>query len=230
MLEVNRKSHPYFIKYPVKYILLSFLFLISTHSYSQSTHWPGIPLLDESGVVLLNQTTFIGVISTAAVSYGLAQFVFKDNKPLHFHQARVGVFGTYGGTIIMENYGIEKRLAPWFGLGLEINNQQWIYEDGNGAGMGLNTYYRWHLLGKKKLSPYLEYGAGFFYGFSEFPPNGTNFTFNLTTQLGAEYTLDTKDKIRLSYGNIHQSNNGLLDPNPDEDGNGFNFTYLMALK
>jgi len=198
--------------------------------YSQCNQWPGIPVLDESGVILLDQRTFIGVLSAATISYGLAQFIFKDNAHLNYYQARAGVFGTLGGTVMMENFGIEKRLTPWFGLGLEINNQQWIYEEGNGAGMGFNTYYRWHLFGRKKLSPFIEYGAGFFYGFSEFPPDGTNFTFNLTTQVGAEYTFENKNKLRLGYGHIHQSNNDLLEPNPGEDGNGLNITHLWSWK
>jgi len=205
---------------------MAILLFISTSSYSQESEWGGFPGLDESGIVLLDQSTFIGVISVAALSYGLAQFVFNDTEAFNYYQVRAGVFGTTGGTVLMENFGIEKRLAPWFGLGLEINNQQRIYEEKNGAGIGFNTYYRWHLFGKKRISPYIEYGAGFFYGFSEFPPNGTNFTFNLTTQVGAEYTLENKDKLRLGYGHIHQSNNELLDPNPGEDGNGFNITYL----
>jgi len=45
-----------------------------------------------------------------------------------------------------------------------------------------------------------------------------------------EYTTERKNKLRLSYGHIHQSNNDLLDPNPGEDGNGFNFTYLWFWK
>jgi len=178
----------------------------------------------------MDQNSFIGVISLAAVTYGLAKFVFNNNKALNFYQVRAGVFGTEGGTVVMENFGIEKRVAPWFGLGLEVNNQQWIYEEKNGAGIGFNTYYRWHLFGRKKISPYLEFGAGLFYGFSEFPPNGTNFTFNLATQLGAEYTFENNDKLRLGYGHIHQSNNELLDPNPGEDGNGLNLTYLWFWK
>lgn len=214
----------------MKYLLISFILFISINGKAQGSQWPGIPLFNESGMVLMNQNTFIGVISSAAVSFGLAQFIFKDVKHLDFHQARFGVFVTLGGIVIMENYGIEKRIAPWFGLGLEINNQQWIYEERNGAGMGFNTYYRWHLFGRKKISPFIEYGAGFFFGFSEFPPNGTNFTFNLTTQLGGEYTFENKNKLRLGYGHIHQSNNDLLNPNPGEDGNGFNVTFLWFWK
>jgi hypothetical protein len=88
---------------------------------------------------------------------------------LSFYQARVGIFDTVGRTVIMENFGVDKRLAPWFALGLEINNQQWIYKEGNGAGLGIYTYYRWHLFGKRKLSPYLAYGAGIFYFFLQLP-------------------------------------------------------------
>lgn len=214
----------------MRYLLTSFLIFISLNGYSQDGQWPSIPLINDSGLVLIDQNSFIGVISAATISFGLAQFVFKDNKNLNFYQARMGGFGTTGGKVIMENFGIEKRIAPWFGLGLEVNNQQWIYEEKNGAGMGFNLYYRWHLFGRKKLSPFLEYGTGFFFGFSEFPPNGTNFTFNLTTQIGAEYTFENKNKLRMSYGHIHQSNNELFDPNPGEDGNGFNITFLWFWK
>ena len=120
----------------------------------------------------------------------------------------------------MENFGFEKRLDSWFGLDLEINNQQSINEEKNRAGIRFNTNYWWHLFGRRRIGPQIEYGAGFFSGFSEFPPNGTNLTFNLTTQVGAEDGLDNKDKLRLGYGHIHQSNNELLDPNPGEDKNG----------
>jgi hypothetical protein len=96
--------------------------------------------------------------------------------------------------------------------------------------MGINTYYRWYLFGKKKISPYIEYGAGLFYGFKKFPQNGSNFTFNLTNALGIEYTIKNQNKIRLSYGHIHQSNNNLFNENPGIDGNGLNFTYLWFFK
>ena len=39
----------------------------------------------------------------------------------------------------------------------------------------------------------------------EIPTNGTNSNFNLTTQIGAEYTTENKIKLRLGYGHIHQS-------------------------
>lgn len=208
------------------FILLTCLcFTVKSQNY-----WPDIPFLDNSGVVLRDQGTFVGLISAAAISYGLAEFVFKNDNALNFYQVRSGLFGTTGGTVFVENFGIERRIAPWFGLALELNNQQWVYEEGNGVGIGFNTYYRWHLFAKKKLSPYIEYGAGFFYGFSKFPTDGTNFTFNLTTQLGMEYSFENNNKLRLSYGHLHQSNNDLLDPNPGEDGNGINLTYLWFWK
>ena len=212
----------------MKYLLIVFLFFASIIGNAQDGEWLGLPLLNGDGATLMSQESFTAVISAATISFVLAQYVFKNNEHLNFYQARFGVYGTAGGTVIMENFGIEKRLAPWFGLGIEVNNQQWIYQDETGAGMGLNLYYRWHLFGRKKLSPFLEYGSGFFYGFSEFPPNGTNFTFNLSTQIGVEYTFDNANKLRVGYGHLHQSNNELLEPNPGEDGNGFNITYLWS--
>jgi hypothetical protein len=168
----------------------------------------------------LDQSTFIGGICIAALSYGLAQFVYNDTEAFNYYQVRARVLGTTGGTVLMENFGFEKRLDSWFGLDLEINNQQSINEEKNRAGIRFNTNYRWHLFGRRRIGPFIEYGAGFFYGFSEFPLNGTNFTFNLTTQVGAEDGLENKVTLRLGDGHIHQSNNELLDPNPGEDKNG----------
>jgi hypothetical protein len=104
--------------YKVSYDIYYYLFLISTDSYSQSTHWPGIPLSDKSGIVLLNQTTFIGVMSTAAVSYGLAQFVLKNIKSLHFYKARVGVVAPAKAQSLWKTRGLKKktRTMVWFRL------------------------------------------------------------------------------------------------------------------
>lgn len=212
-----------------KSIVLVFILLFVKFSFSQDKDWPGIPGMNYDGIVLIDQNSFLSVLGAATVSFGLAEFVFKESD-LDYYGFRTGIYGTTRGTVILENFGIEKRVSSWFGLGLEINNQQWLYEEQNGAGMGFNTYYRWHLFGKKKIAPYLEYGAGVFYGFSEFPPGGTKFTFNLTTQLGLDYTFENKNKLRISYGHLHQSNNGLLDVNPGEDGNGFNVSFLWFWK
>ncbi len=193
---------------------------------AQDGEWIGIPGLNGNGIQLNDQPSFLRVITAATLSYGLSEWVLQEEKDLHFYQVRTGLIGTTRGTVLLENFGIEARLAPWFGLGIEWNTQQWLYPEKNGWGMGIMSFYRWHLFGRKRFSPYLEYGAGLFHGFSKFPPEGTQFTFNLSSQLGVEYTLPNEHKLRLSYGHLHQSNNGLLDPNPGEDGNGFHLTYL----
>jgi len=205
------------------------LILMSTSMlHAQDNEWPAFPGLDysERSIALIDQESFIVLSGAAITSFVLSEFVLKDVKDLNYYQTRFGIVGTTGGTVLIENFGIEKRLTHWFAIGLELNNQQWFYPQGNGFGIGLNTYYRWYLLGRKKISPFLEYGAGVFHGFSKFPPDGQQFSFNLTTQIGVEYTFDNENKIRLGYGHLHQSTNDLIVPNPGEDGNGFNVTYL----
>lgn len=215
-----------------QYLTLLLLLAIGLNARAQKGEWPALPGLDysESSIALIDQESFMALAGAATASFILAEWVLKDVADINYYQARAGMVGTSGGTVMLENFGIEKRLAHWFGIGLELNTQQWFYEEKAGAGIGFNTYYRWYLRGRKRLSPYIEYGAGLFRGFSEFPPDGTRFTFNLTTQLGLEYQLNNQDKVRLGYGHLHQSNNGLLEPNPGEDGNGFNVTYLWLWK
>lgn len=213
-------------------VIFAYFLLFSVQGNAQNYQWPALPGLDydDRSIALINQESFMVLSGAAITSYVLSEFLLKDIEDLNYYQARIGVIGTTGGTVTLENFGIEKRLSHWFGIGLELNNQQWFYEDNNGLGVGFNTYYRWYLLGKKRLSPYIEYGAGVFYGFSKFPPEGQQFSFNLTTQIGAEYTFKNQDKVRLSYGHLHQSTNDLIVPNPGEDGNGFNITYLWFWK
>jgi hypothetical protein len=224
-------------------LLLIPLYFSSSISKAQSNQssWPCVPGFGpESPVSLTNQETFFGVIGAAAISAALAEFVFKNNEKIQYYQNRIGMnnehFWGYK-KVFHQNFGFESRLAPWFAIAAEANWQQWIDQNpgiessnSQGAGMGIMSYYRWYLFGKKRISPYLEYGAGLFYGFNEFPSNGTHFTFNLSTQLGLEYTFKNQNKLRLSYGQFHQSNNGLYELNPGYDGNGFSITYSWFWK
>lgn len=172
-------------------------------------------------------------MGAATISYGLAEWILKkdDDENLNFYQVRTGMYGMEGGyTVYHQNFGLEKRLAPWFAIALEFNNQQWSSSESNGAGIGLNTHYRWYLFGKKRLSPFIEMGAGAFRGFSKFPSDGSNFTFHLTGNLGLEYTRKNQDRLRFTYGHLHQSNNDLLDANPGAIGNGFTISYAWFWK
>ena len=60
--------------------------------------------------------------------------------------------------------------------------------------------------GVKKSAHSLNMELNSFMDLVEIPTNGTNSNFNLTTQIGAEYTTENKIKLRLGYGHIHQSN------------------------
>ena len=224
--------------------LILFLTIVPVSSFAQSSpdmdeppevevykegEWGGIPGMNGSGITLINQTSFPFLMGAAITSYTVAELVGKDST-LNYYQSRLGLYGvTNRTTIAFQSFGIEKRVAPWFGIGVEGIMQQWktrMPSNHSGFGVGLNTYYRWHLFGKKRLSPYLEYGAGVFQGFRKLPFNGSNFTFHLTTSLGLEYTFKDQNKMRLSYGYLHQSNNDLFEPNPGLDGGGLQFTFL----
>lgn len=233
-----------------KSILLLLLTVLTCQFFSQSApddlemdeievyrsdigEWGGIPGLNGEGISLMNQTSFFVLMGSAATSYLAAEFL-TDTAHQNYYQSRIGVYGVSNHTTItLQSFGIEKRIANWFSSGIELIFQQWRTRDPQihtGAGLGFNTYYRWHLLSKKRISPYLEYGAGVFNGFSPLPYNASRFTFHLTTSLGVEYNFSNDNLLRLSYGHLHQSNNGLFEPNPGLDGGGVQVTFLWFWK
>lgn len=224
------------IKTAILFFCLSLSLNSNVFSQGSGNDWFHIPgFTPELPTTLTSQETFFGVMGAAVLSYTLAEFVFKDNETLNFYQVRAGMNDEYIWglkSVWHQNFGVEKRIAPWFAFAAEFNMQQWNDRTPDiekkakfGLGAGIMSYYRWYLLGKKKISPYLEYGTGLFWGFENFPYNGSKFTFNHSTQLGIEYTLKNSDKIRLGYGQFHQSNNNLLSPNPGYDANGFSISY-----
>jgi Lipid A 3-O-deacylase (PagL) len=95
---------------------------------------------------------------------------------------------------------------------------------------GLLLYCSLTIFGKERPSPRQELGTELFFGAKRFPHDGTHFTFNLSSQLGAEYRLKNQDRVRVSYGHLHHSNNNTLSPNPGEDGNGFHMAYVRFWK
>ena len=216
----------------MKWLSIFTLFILltsKTFAQENGDQWPAIPGMDENGFAVKSTGTFLGVFGAAVISYGLGELFGKDEK-LHFYQFRAGAWGTTSGTVLMENFGVERRVTPWFGISAEVVNQQYFSEGYGGAGMGFSGYYRWYLFGRKRLSPFMEHGTGVFWGFNKFPQDGSNFTFHLTSSLGLEYTMKNENKIRATYGHIHQSNNDLRPVNPGMDGNGFSVTYLWSWK
>lgn len=193
--------------------------------------WPHIPGFDPSlPTTLTDRTTLVGVIGLAALSYTLEEFILKNHENINYYSARAGMNNEYAWglkNVWNQNLGIEHRIAPWFSVSAELTLQEWHDRTPHlntrfGVGLGLMTYYRWYIFGKKRLSPYIEYGTGVFYGLSKFPYNGTHMSFSNSSQLGLEYTIRPDFKVRMSYGNVCQTNYNLLDSNPGYDGNGLN--------
>lgn len=212
----------------MRYLLKSLLFL-SFFSFQSLEAQEGLPPINGEGITLKDQNGFLVLMGAAVTSYALSEYAFryKDKNYYHF---RVGYYGSSSAKtgVLIQQLGMEKRLAPWYAIGLEINLQEWYEQEGTtGIGAGFIPYYRWYVFGTKKVRPFLEYGAGVFYGLSKFPSTGTNFSFHLTSQFGVEYALHNKNLIRISYGHLHQSNNGLLEPNPGVDLDGLNLAVLF---
>ena len=181
-------------------------------------------------LTLIDQDGFYKVMALAGTSFLLSELLFKESNE-HYYQARASYFAnTKKLSITGQSFGIEKRLSHWFGIGAETHAQQWCDRGKSGFGLGLNGYYRWYAFGKKRLSPFFEFGTGAFYGFSPLPTDGTKFTFYLTSAFGLEYDLKNKNKLRMTWGHLHQSNNGLLEPNPGLDATGISITYLWRWK
>lgn len=226
-----------------KYIIILIIVIfsgITSSIFGQNSQkkWPEIPGLHHGGpITLTNEKIFIRVAGAAAVSYALAKYIFKSETQGDFWQARMSYSGGDNKHVIKENFGAERHIASWFAVSLELSFQQWAdAEEGLdkkhkfGMGIGLQPYFRWYLFGKKRISPFLEYGTGFFQGFKKFPYNGTTYTFTHSSHLGIEYKLTPGSRLRLSYGQFHQSNNDWWDVNPSYNGNGFNFTFSWKIK
>lgn len=224
----------------ILYIIALLSFLQSVQAQSKGG-WPFIPGFDPAlPTTLTDRTTLAGVLGLAALSYGLEEYVFKNHENINFYTTRIGMNNEYAyghRNVFHQNMGVEHRVASWFSITAELNLQEWSDStpsiEGSqkfGLGAGLMTYYRWYLLGSMKISPYIEYGAGAFLGFKKFPYNGSNFTFNHSTQLGLEYSIDDRSKARISYGNFNQSNYNLLDSNPGYNGNGFSLGYVWRVE
>lgn len=185
--------------------------------------WPSIPFYDHIG--LKSGETFKRAIFVASASYLIAELSSKEPHK-NYYQMRVAVLSSEEYTVVSESFGIEKRVRPWFALGAEFLNQQWFHEGFGGTGVGIVGFWRWYVFGKKRISPLFEFAPGTYYAMRKFPEGGSNFTFHLNTSLGVEYTLKSNDKLRLTYTQLHQSNNDLFSENPGIDLTGFTLTYL----
>lgn len=205
------------------------------------------PLGTENCVLALDrQTGFIVMSGSALVSYLISEFL-SGVPHLDYYQFHGGYYyGESGGGgpafpgepvytpdnyhVIMQNFGVEREFSPWFSLMLEANLQEMANANYFSMGIGLKPYVRWTFFRKWRIHPYIEYGAGIFYAFSEFPENGSKLTFNLNYALGLEYILPNKDKIRLDFNFKHHSNNNLFESNPGFDGNGVSISFCRYWK
>ena len=206
-------------------ITAMFICISTVQSFAQ---WN--PVSSEESFLVSNRQTQFYIMSGAAVSsLFLAKFL-SNNPKLDYYQANLGYFNGDGYNIFMQNFGVERAFAPWFALKVEGNIQEYTGVDYSTASIGFRTYTRWSILGKKKISPYFEYGAGISNAIQEFPAGGSKFTFNQTLALGLEFKLANSNKIRLDYNTIHHSNNGLFESNPGFDGNGISLSYSWFWK
>jgi hypothetical protein len=208
-------------------------------SQSSNGDWVQIPgFIPENPAMLRSTKASLVVLGLAGLSYGISEF-FGDFEDENYYQVRAGMNNEYfwGFRKMMhQNFGVERRVSSWFSVSLEANLQEWYDDTPNikssnkfGAGLGIMSYYRWYILGSWKLSPYIEYGLGVFCGFKEFPYNGTNLSFNYSTQLGIEYKYDNNNRFRFSYGQFHQSTDNYSLPNPGYDADGFSIGWSWKM-
>lgn len=219
--------------FPTKFFLASILVLIFI---VQPLKAQFNPLGADSPLQLDGQRGFFIMGGLALASVLATQF--NSYRTQNYFSNQVGFyndgFDSQGDVqILFQSVGLEKRLAPWFATSAEVQVQEMFGQNYANLGGSLMTYYRWHAFGKKKISPYFEYGAGIFTGIRQFPEDGTNFTFRLVYKLGAEWNFSKNSKVnkaRIAYGHIHQSNNDLFARNPGYDGNGITFGLSWLLE
>ncbi len=176
------------------------------------------------------QEAQLAITGFALASYLTTAFLIEDDK-MDFYQAHAGFYldgDSY--TVIAQNFGVERRAATWFSLGIEANVQEMFGKGFTSMGFGLSAHFRWYLFGKKRVSPYFEYQNGAFYALHNFPEGGNNFTFRILYKVGLELTRSNRDKIRTDVGLLHQSNSDLFETNPAYNAFGLSLVYLWFWK
>jgi hypothetical protein len=185
---------------------------------------------DNTFIALDRENGFFILSSFALASYFLVK-KNQNNSKIDYYQTHIGYFENSKYRVLMQNFGVERNYSHWFSLKMEVNLQEIINQNNfYTMGLGYKLYSRWSLFGKKKISPFFEYGSGVSFALKKFPENGTSFTFNLTYAIGLEVKLKNKNKLRIDANFLHHSNAGLSDNNPGFDGNGISLTYSWLLK
>ena len=206
----------------VKFLISTMLICIGSFTNVQAQGDSYFPFSDDYNY----QRGQLIYTSLAALSYLGAELWSKDEK-MNFYQAQADFYFASGSyTAIGQSFGVERRPANWFALGLETNIQEMFSTEHSTVGFGISGHFRWYLLGKSKWSPYFEYQNGVFYGATPFPEGAHNFTFRLIYKFGIEHTRENKDKVRLDFGKLHHSNSGLFEPNIGYDAYGVSMVYL----
>lgn len=174
-----------------------------------------------------NENIFLIATGLGALSTYLSEVALEDEANLDFFAGQAEYYcGVRETSVLSQGFGIERRLANWFSVGLEFTTQEMFASNYGSFGVSINPQFKWFLFGNSTFSPYLAYTSGLFYATSEFPQSGTNFTFRLIYALGVEYKLSADQRVRLSIGHLHQSNNNLLATNPGYDGDGLALSYI----
>lgn len=214
-------------------VLVVCLSMLAFNTVQSQAPWPAIPGIDEGQASVHSQETFVPALALAALSFGFARWI-DESERAHRAHGRIGIYGLEGYWVFNQTVGVEQQVTPWFSLSWEFLVQEWAANDSSGnkagAGIGLIPYAKWTALSTHRLSPFVEIGTGAFYGFQRFPASGTRFTFHLNTNLGVAWKLNGDDVLRLTYGHLHQSNNGLGDRNPGIVGNGATVTWSRRFR
>jgi len=195
---------------------------------AQAAELPGIPGIDDGGLSIKSTGTYLAFMGLGLGS-GFLDRWRSPGDTVDLAQVQTGFFGLEEGGIFMLNAGLEKRVAPWFGHAIELNMQQWSQGEEGSIGGGLVSYGRWLVPLNAPVRPMIEGGAGVFFSADPFPADGTKFTFNLSTRLGLEVDLSESYRVRLLYGHVHHSNNGIVLPNPGIEAHGLTLALARAL-
>lgn len=177
----------------------------------------------------LHESIFLVFTGLGGLSTYLAETRTPEDHKTNFYAVQAEFYhGLRNTSVLSEGFGLERRLAPWFSIGVEVTVQQMLAPSYAALGASLNPQFKWYLLGDATLTPFIAYTSGLHYASTEFPQGGTQFTFRLICAIGIEYKLTPRHRARLSVGHLHQSNNNLLPVNPGYDGDGIALSYLWA--
>jgi hypothetical protein len=242
----------YFYKKSLRVINLLMILLIISSTvnaqneklYAPYTKWYQDPL----GLRPVELSSAVGFVWGSAAIAACLFFTKKDSsfqKRISFYQESGVSFGYKPPYTLslQNNTGVLYKVRNWMSLGMEWNAFHFSDKTNNTWSFGVRPFSRWYPYVGKKISLFVEYGAGLSYSLNRFPLTGTGWDldtartgthFNFTTKYGIGTEVHVTNRFFLQGGlrHFHLSNGNMkgMQRNPSYDGNGMFVGIIFSLQ